>query len=149
MQRLRALIHHLNYPRSVSTTQIRRMSDLPYTTESCCSTLPVQSPYQPKGEKIALGGYTEVYSVGEHSDTAIIGMYSSLSSHLTLQMSSGQMPPVCVMVDTCIRKTADQIWLVLNIRISDSSLPVKGISSIDSRSDMPQASTRIILQTHR
>jgi hypothetical protein len=49
-------------------------STLPYTSEACCQISPVQSSYEPKGEKIALGNYTEVYTVGDKSSSsAVIG----------------------------------------------------------------------------
>jgi hypothetical protein len=72
MLRLRVLANltsrHLNQPRALA----RMSSTLPYTSEACCQIPPVQSSYKPKGEKIALGDYTEVYSVGDNSASSVV-----------------------------------------------------------------------------
>lgn len=54
------------------------MSDqsIPQTNEACCQIPPVQSNYQAKGKKIALGSYQEVYVIGpEDSKTAVIALF--------------------------------------------------------------------------
>lgn len=74
MRRLQILVRHLR----PTTTPVVRLSQramsspVPYTSEACCQISPVNSAYQPKGEKIKLGKYDEVYAVGDKSSSTVV-----------------------------------------------------------------------------
>lgn len=72
------------------------MSDqsIPQTSEACCEIAPVQNNnYKPKGEKVALCSYQEVYVVGpEDSKTAVICEYNYWMVRLFTNYRGSSMP---------------------------------------------------------
>jgi len=72
MLRLRSILAHLTFSRTIS----RMSSTIPHTAEACCQIPAVQSNYEPKGSKIQLGSYTEVYTVGnQKATTAVVAIF--------------------------------------------------------------------------
>jgi hypothetical protein len=96
MKRLSALLQHFKpnkQPKRELTTEAMSDQSIPHTTEACCQIAPVESSYQPKGKKVALSTYKDVYVVGpEDSKTAVIGQYNYLTVYLFMGLRGSSVP---------------------------------------------------------